>query len=105
MSPGYEKDYIPHFSLQPAGLRGYLLRTCADGFLPAERRAGHGNTLCRRRQQKPDSALSYLERAYSLASFDLKTIIDLGGVLLDGKAYDKADSLIDTGLELDSMNG
>lgn len=57
-----------------------------------------------RRQQKPDSALAYLRRAYSLAPTDLKTITDLGGVLIDGRAYDEADSLLDMGLGLDSMN-
>lgn len=57
-----------------------------------------------RRQQKADSALTYLQRAYTLAPTDLKTISDLGGVLIDGKAYDKADSLLDTGLGIDSMN-
>lgn len=57
-----------------------------------------------RRQQKPDSALSYLRRAYMLAPTDLKTISDLGSVLIDGRAYDEADSLLDTGLALDSMN-
>jgi len=57
-----------------------------------------------RRQQKPDSALAYLRRAYTLAPADLKTISDLGSVLIDGRAYDEADSLLDTGLALDSMN-
>ena len=57
-----------------------------------------------RRQQRPDSALVYLERAYTLAPTDLKTISALGSVLIDGRAYDKADSLLDTGLGLDSMN-
>lgn len=56
------------------------------------------------RQQKPDSALAYLRRAYALTPTDLKTISDLGSVLIDGRAYDEADSLLDTGLALDSMN-
>lgn len=57
-----------------------------------------------RRRQKPDSALAYLQRAYTLAPTDLRTITDLGSVLIDGKAYDEADSLLDIGLTLDSMN-
>jgi tetratricopeptide (TPR) repeat protein len=57
-----------------------------------------------RRQQRPDSALSYLERAYVLAPTDLKTITDLGGVLIDGRAYDQADSVLDLGVQLDSLN-
>lgn len=57
-----------------------------------------------RRKEKPDSALGYLQRAYELAPNDLKTIADLSGVLVDGRAYDKADTLLDTGLLQDSMN-
>jgi len=57
-----------------------------------------------RRQQKPDSALSYLRRAYSLAPTDVKTITDLGGLLLDGRAFNEADSLLDIGLSVDSLN-
>ncbi len=57
-----------------------------------------------RRKQKPDSAVVYLERAYSLASSDIKTIVDLAGVLIEGHAYGQADSLLDTGLTLDSVN-
>jgi tetratricopeptide (TPR) repeat protein len=57
-----------------------------------------------RRQQHPDSALTYLQRAYALAPGDIKTITDLGGVLIDGHAYGQADSLLDLGLQLDSMN-
>lgn len=57
-----------------------------------------------RRQQHPDSALAYLQRAYALAPTDMKTITDLGVVLIDERAYGQADSLLDTGLLLDSMN-
>jgi tetratricopeptide (TPR) repeat protein len=57
-----------------------------------------------RKNQQPDSALSYLGRAYELAPGDLKTVADLGSVLVDGKQYDKADSLLDLGLEKDSLN-
>ena len=57
-----------------------------------------------RKQQQPDSALAYLSKAYELAPGDLKTVADLGSVLVDGKQFDKADSLIDLGLDKDSIN-
>jgi tetratricopeptide (TPR) repeat protein len=57
-----------------------------------------------RRKQQPDSALAYLTKAYELAPGDLKTIADLGSVLVEGKQYDKADSLVDLGLAKDSLN-
>jgi tetratricopeptide (TPR) repeat protein len=57
-----------------------------------------------RRNQRPDSALAYLSRAYELAPGDLKTVADLSSVLVEGKQYDKADSLLDQGLEKDSLN-
>jgi tetratricopeptide (TPR) repeat protein len=57
-----------------------------------------------RRNQQPDSALVYLTRAYELAPGDLKTVADLGSVLVDGKQYEKADSLVDQGLAKDSLN-
>lgn len=57
-----------------------------------------------RRKQHPDSALSYLQRAYTLAPTDMKTIADLGGVLIDGRAYGAADSVLDFGLAKDSLN-
>jgi tetratricopeptide (TPR) repeat protein len=57
-----------------------------------------------RRNKQPDSALVYLTKAYELAPGDLKTIADLGSVLVEGKQYDKADSLVDLGLAKDSLN-
>jgi tetratricopeptide (TPR) repeat protein len=57
-----------------------------------------------RRNQQPDSALVYLARAHELAPGDLKTVADLGSVLVDGKQYEKADSLVDQGLAKDSLN-
>ena len=39
-----------------------------------------------------------------MAPGDLKTVADLGSVLVDGKQFDKADSLIDLGLDKDSIN-
>lgn len=57
-----------------------------------------------RRKQRPDSALVYLQRAYTLSATDLKTITDLAGVLIEGHTYGQADSLLDTGLALDSVN-
>ena len=57
-----------------------------------------------RHKQNPDSALVYLRRAYELAPGDLKTIAALGGVLIDGKAYPQADTILGAGLEKDSLN-
>jgi tetratricopeptide (TPR) repeat protein len=57
-----------------------------------------------RRNKQPDSALAYLSKAFELAPGDLKTIADLGSVLVEGKQYDKADSLVDLGLAKDSLN-
>jgi tetratricopeptide (TPR) repeat protein len=57
-----------------------------------------------RHKQNADSALAYLQRAYALAPRDMKTIADLGGALIDGRAYGAADTLLDEGLSRDSMN-
>jgi tetratricopeptide (TPR) repeat protein len=57
-----------------------------------------------RRNKQPDSALVYLTKAYELAPGDLRTIADLGSVLVEGKQYDKADSLVELGLAKDSLN-
>jgi tetratricopeptide (TPR) repeat protein len=57
-----------------------------------------------RRNKQPDSALVYLSKAYELAPNDLKTIADLGSVLVEDKQYDKADSLVELGLAKDSLN-
>jgi len=56
------------------------------------------------RAQRPDSALVYLDKAYALAPGDVKTVVALGNLLCDGKAYDRADSITDLALERDSMN-
>jgi tetratricopeptide (TPR) repeat protein len=57
-----------------------------------------------RRKQRSDSALAYLSRAYALAPGDMKTVAALAGVLVDGGAFGQADSLLDLGLQKDSMN-
>jgi len=57
-----------------------------------------------RRRQRADSALTYLSRAYTLAPGDLKTVAALASVLVDGRAYASADSILDLGLSLDSLN-
>lgn len=56
------------------------------------------------RLQRPDSALVYLDKAYTLAPGDVKTVVALGNLLCDGKAFDRADSITDLALERDSMN-
>jgi tetratricopeptide (TPR) repeat protein len=56
-----------------------------------------------RKKEQPDSALAYLSKAFELAPGDLKIIADLGSVLVEGKQYEKADSLVDLGLAKDSM--
>ncbi len=57
-----------------------------------------------RHKQNPDSALAYLGRAYALAPGDMKTVAALAGVLIEGKAYPQADSILDLGLVKDSLN-
>ncbi|HVU95429.1 MAG TPA: tetratricopeptide repeat protein [Puia sp.] len=56
------------------------------------------------RAQRQDSALFYLDKAYALAPADVKTVVALGNLLCDGKAYGRADSITDLALERDSMN-
>jgi tetratricopeptide (TPR) repeat protein len=56
------------------------------------------------RVQQPDSALAYLGQAYVLAPEDMKTVVALGNLLCDGKAYAKADSIADLALQKDSLN-
>jgi tetratricopeptide (TPR) repeat protein len=56
------------------------------------------------RLQRPDSALAYLERAYALSPADVKTVVTLGNLLCDGKAFDRADSMVDMALQKDSLN-
>ena len=56
------------------------------------------------RVQRPDSALIYLDHAYTLAPGDVRTVAALGNVLCDQKAYDRADSIVDIALEKDSLN-
>ncbi|HLZ87139.1 MAG TPA: tetratricopeptide repeat protein [Puia sp.] len=56
------------------------------------------------RKERPDSALVYLGRAYAMAPGDVRTVVALGNLLCDGKAYAKADSIVDIALQKDSLN-
>jgi tetratricopeptide (TPR) repeat protein len=56
------------------------------------------------RLQRPDSALFFLDKAYELAPGDVKTVAVLGNLLCDGKAYGRADSIVDLALQKDSLN-
>jgi len=56
------------------------------------------------RLQRPDSALVYLDKAYTLAPGDVKTVVALGNLLCEGKDYGRADSIADLALQRDSMN-
>ena len=57
-----------------------------------------------RRKEQPDSALFYLEQAYLLAPADNKTISSLTDLLIQKKAYPRADSILDIALAKDSLN-
>jgi tetratricopeptide (TPR) repeat protein len=57
-----------------------------------------------RRAQQPDSAMDYLTRAHELAPTDAKTIAALADVLIDKRYYPLCDSMLDAGLERDSLN-
>jgi tetratricopeptide (TPR) repeat protein len=56
------------------------------------------------RNKEPDSALAYLSRAYDIAPGDVKTVVALGNLFCDGKAYAKADTMVDIALQKDSLN-
>jgi tetratricopeptide (TPR) repeat protein len=56
------------------------------------------------RSKLKDSALLFLELAYALAPGDGRNLVSLAEVLIDLKNYNKADSLLETGLAKDSMN-
>jgi tetratricopeptide (TPR) repeat protein len=56
------------------------------------------------RNKMPDSAMSCLWRAYSLAPGDARTVAALGFQLIEGRQYRKADSILDWGLAKDSTN-
>lgn len=56
------------------------------------------------RLQRPDSALVYLDKAYELAPADVKTVVALGNLLCESKAYGRVDSMTDVALVRDSMN-
>ena len=56
------------------------------------------------RNKMPDTAMTYLWRAYTLAPGDARTVAALGSQLIEAKAYRTADSILDLGLARDSMN-
>ncbi len=59
---------------------------------------------CWRRKNKPDSALLYLDSAYSLAPGDMKTVAGLADVLVEKRVYARADTILDYALISDSLN-
>ena len=59
---------------------------------------------CWRRKNKPDSALVYLDSAYSLMPGDMKTVAGLADVLIDKKLNARADTILDYALISDSLN-
>lgn len=56
------------------------------------------------RNEHPDSALAYLQRAYAMAPGDLRTVVALGEQLVEAREYDAADTIVDSALSQDSMN-
>lgn len=57
-----------------------------------------------RRGDKKDSALLYYNKAYQLAPDDYKNGIGLSDILIGDKKFLRADSIIQAGLEKDSIN-
>jgi tetratricopeptide (TPR) repeat protein len=56
------------------------------------------------RMNQRDSALTYFERAYALGPNDSRTIAGLADLLMEGKNFDRVDSMLDTALGRDSLN-
>lgn len=56
------------------------------------------------RRNMPDSAFFYLNHAYQLAPKDFRNGIALADLLIDKTEFPKADSIVDAGLALDSLN-
>lgn len=63
---------------------------------------GLGELLSRVKQK--DSALVFLQQAYTMAPNDYKNVVALAEVLIDLKDYAQADSLLEAGLLRDSLN-
>lgn len=57
-----------------------------------------------RRREKKDSAFLYYSKAYELAPKDYKNGIGLADILIGNKMFLSADSIIQAGLEKDSIN-
>ena len=57
-----------------------------------------------RRKDKKDSALLYYNKAYQLAPKDYKNGVGLADILIGDKVFLRADSIIEAGLEQDSIN-
>ncbi|HLY71188.1 MAG TPA: hypothetical protein VKR53_15750 [Puia sp.] len=57
-----------------------------------------------RRLKEDDSALTYYGNAYNLLQEDFKNVISLADILIDKKRFIYADSILDIGLDRDSMN-
>lgn len=57
-----------------------------------------------RRRERKDSALLYYSKAYKLAPKDYINGIGLGDILIGDKMFLRADSIIQAGLENDSIN-
>jgi tetratricopeptide (TPR) repeat protein len=56
------------------------------------------------RKGKKDSALLFLNTAYAMAPKDYKNAAGLASHLIETKEYKRADSILDAGLQADSMN-
>ncbi|HEY8969341.1 MAG TPA: hypothetical protein VIM64_09610 [Puia sp.] len=56
------------------------------------------------RSNEIDSAINYHHRAYELASSDYRNIVALADDLIEKKDYHQADSILDIGLGIDSLN-
>lgn len=56
------------------------------------------------RSNELDSAIFYHRQAYTLAPTDPKNAAALADILIEKKLYPQADSILDAGLALDSMN-
>ncbi len=57
-----------------------------------------------KRKDEQDSAFVYFSKAYVLAPTDYKNGVGLADVLIDRKEYNRADSIIEAGLQQDSLN-
>jgi tetratricopeptide (TPR) repeat protein len=56
------------------------------------------------RRGQPDTAMWYYEQAYSMAPGDVRTVADLSELLINKLNFHRADSILDLGLDKDSMN-